>query len=85
MGWYHTGPRLRPNDIAMNEQMRRFCRDPVLVIVDARPRSELGLPVEAYMEVEEVQDDGTPAQKTMEHLPAEMGAEVMGDDAAVVF
>lgn len=34
-----------------------------------------GLPVSAYVCVEEVHDDGTPTTKTFEHLTSEMGAE----------
>jgi 26S proteasome regulatory subunit N8 len=35
----------------------------------------LGLPTEAYIEVQEVHDDGTPPIKTFEHVPSEIGAE----------
>jgi len=74
IGWYHTGPKLHPNDIRINELIRRFNPNSVLVIIDARPR-ELGLPTEAYIAVEEVHDDGTPTSKTFEHIPSEIGAE----------
>lgn len=74
VGWYHTGPKLHPNDILINEMIRRYCPNSVLVIIDAKPK-ELGLPTDAYYEVEEIHDDGTPTSKTFEHLPSEMGAE----------
>ncbi|XP_071957493.1 26S proteasome non-ATPase regulatory subunit 7-like [Antedon mediterranea] len=74
VGWYHTGPKLHQNDIAINEVIRKYCPNSVLVIIDARPK-DIGLPTEAYFSVEEVHDDGTPTNKTFEHLPSEIGAE----------
>lgn len=74
VGWYHTGPKLHVNDIAINELVRKYCNNSVLVIIDAKPRA-LGLPTEAYIAVEEVHDDGTPASKTFNHVPSEIGAE----------
>nr|CAG4651958.1 EOG090X08WI [Triops cancriformis] len=74
VGWYHTGPKLHPNDVAINELIRRYCPNSVLVVIDAEPR-DMGLPTEAYRAVEEVHDDGTPTSKTFEHLPSEIGAE----------
>ncbi|XP_032816139.1 26S proteasome non-ATPase regulatory subunit 7 [Petromyzon marinus] len=74
VGWYHTGPKLHKNDIAINELMKRYCSNSVLVIIDAKPK-DLGLPTEAYIAVEEVHDDGTPTSKTFEHVPSEIGAE----------
>ena len=50
------------NDIAINEQLKRFTQNPVLVIIQAVPQG-LGLPTEAYIEVQEVHDDGTPADQ----------------------
>ncbi|CAI4226676.1 unnamed protein product [Auanema sp. JU1783] len=74
VGWYHTGPKLHKNDIAINEQLKRFTPNPVLVIIEAEPK-DIGLPTEAYLEVQEVHDDGTPPIKTFEHVPSEIGAE----------
>ncbi|KAJ8954416.1 hypothetical protein NQ318_011090, partial [Aromia moschata] len=74
VGWYHTGPKLHQNDIAINELIRRYCPNSVLVIIDAKPK-DLGLPTEAYQAVEEVHDDGSPTSKTFEHVPSEIGAE----------
>lgn len=74
VGWYHTGPKLHQNDVAINELIRRYCANSVLVIIDAKPK-DLGLPTEAYQAVEEVHDDGSPTSKTFEHIPSEIGAE----------
>jgi len=74
VGWYHTGPKLHPNDVEINELIRRYCHSAVLVIIDAKPR-QLGLPTEAYRAVEEVHEDGTPTTRSFEHIPSEIGAE----------
>jgi len=58
----------------VNELIRRYCQNSVLVIIDAKPK-DLGLPTEAYIAVEEVHEDGTPTSKTFEHVPSEIGAE----------
>ncbi len=53
VGWYHTGPKLHRNDILINDLVRKYNPNAVLVIVDAEPRN-IGLPTEAYISVEEV-------------------------------
>ncbi len=55
VGWYHTGPKLHRNDISINELIREYQPDSVLVIIDAKPK-DLGLPTEAYIAVEEIHD-----------------------------
>lgn len=74
VGWYHTGPKLHQNDVAINELLRKYCPNSVLVVIDAKPK-DLGLPTEAYIAVEEVHDDGTPTTKTFDHVSSEIGAE----------
>lgn len=74
VGWYHSGPKLHQNDIAINDLVRRYCSNSVLVIIDTEA-SNVGLPTEAYYSVEEVHDDGTPTSKTFEHVASEIGAE----------
>lgn len=39
VGWYHTGPKLHKNDIAINELMKRYCPNSVLVIIDVKPKT----------------------------------------------
>lgn len=55
VGWYHTGPKLRQSDLAINEVIKRFTPNPILVIVDVAPK-ELGLPTEGYYAVDEIHD-----------------------------
>ena len=74
VGWYHTGPKLHQNDILINDLIRKYCPNSVLVIIDPKP-TRVGLPTEAYKVVEEIHDDGTPTSKTFEHVPSEIGAE----------
>ncbi|KAI3381540.1 hypothetical protein SNEBB_008703 [Seison nebaliae] len=74
VGWYHTGPKLRSNDLQINELLLQYVKHPVLVIIDAKPK-DVGLPTESYIAVEEIHDDGTMINKTFEHLPSEIGAE----------
>ncbi|KAL3088340.1 hypothetical protein niasHT_023900 [Heterodera trifolii] len=76
VGWYHSGPRLCKNDILINEVIKRFTPNPVLVIIQAsQGRQDLALPTDAYVEVQEVHNDGSPPVKTFEHVPSEIGAE----------
>ena len=37
VGWYHTGPKLHQNDILINDLVRRYCQQSVLVIIDPKP------------------------------------------------
>lgn len=39
----------------INEQLKRFTPNPLLVVIQAEPK-DLGLPTEAYIEVQEVHD-----------------------------
>lgn len=76
VGWYHTGPKLHPSDIAINDLVKEYSGpNSVLVIIDAKLNQETGLPTKAYYAVEEVHDDGTPTSKTFEHVASEIGAE----------
>ena len=74
VGWYHTGPKLHQSDIAINDLIRKYCANSVLVIIDAKPK-DMCLPTEAYYSIEEVHDDGSPTSKTFEHVLSEIGAE----------
>jgi len=73
VGWYSTGPRIKPADLEIHELFRTFCKDPVYVVIDVKPR-EMGIPTEAYVALQEEKDDGTAAIYTFHHLPSEIGA-----------
>lgn len=78
IGWYHTGPKLRSSDLEINKVISRYCTQPVLLVIDLKRASgngNTGLPVDAYVAVEEIHDDGTAATFTFNHIPAEIAAE----------
>jgi 26S proteasome regulatory subunit N8 len=57
VGWYHTGPKLRPNDLAINDLVTQYVTKqpahPVLCVVNVQPQ-EVELPTEAYVAVDQV-------------------------------
>jgi len=74
IGWYSTGPKIRPNDLEINELFRQYTPNPAYVIIDVRPK-DLGLPTEAYIALEEVNEkDGKKPEMTFQHVPSEIGA-----------
>ena len=74
IGWYHTGPKLRASDLEINELLKRYHPNPLLVIIDVQPK-EVGVPTDAYFAVEEIKDDGTTTTKTFVHTPSVIEAE----------
>jgi 26S proteasome regulatory subunit N8 len=72
VGWYSTGPKIRTGDLDANDLIRTYCANPIFVIIDVKPK-DLGLPTEAYISVEEPQEDGA-VTRTFEHLPSEINA-----------
>lgn len=56
VGWYSTGPKVRASDLEINELMRKYTPNPVLVIIDPTDTATLGLPTKAYISVEEVSE-----------------------------
>merc|ERR1719440_992846 len=71
-GWYSTGPKIRPGDLQIDQLVRRYCKNPVMVIIDVKPK-ELGIPTEAYFAVEEILE-GQQLQWTFKHMPSDIGA-----------
>jgi len=74
VGWYHSGPKLRGCDLNINALFQRFTPAPVLIIVDVQPAT-VGLPIDAYFAIEEIQKDGTATTKTFVHVPSGVEAE----------
>lgn len=74
IGWYHTGPRLRESDMNIHSLISEYCegKTPTLVICEVKPK-DVGLPVHAYMAVDEVREDER-SQKVFMNLPTEVGA-----------
>ena len=88
VGWYSSGPKIRPHDIEINEVFRRYCEKPVFVIIDVQEKKEsLGIPAESYVMKEEIDQDGQliktffKLNTTIEaSLPEEIGVEFMLKD-----
>ena len=88
VGWYSSGPKIRPHDIEINEVFRKYCDNPVFVIIDVQEKKEvLGIPAEAYIMKEEVDQDGQliktffKLNTTIEaSLPEEIGIEFLLKD-----
>eukprot|EP00457_Paulinella_chromatophora_P002899 gb/GEZN01002904.1/.p1 GENE.gb/GEZN01002904.1/~~gb/GEZN01002904.1/.p1 ORF type:complete len:379 (+),score=98.82 gb/GEZN01002904.1/:80-1138(+) len=74
VGWYSTGPKIRPPDLEINELIRKYTADPVLVIIDVNPGDDLEIPTEAYRSVEASPEERSSSKRTFEHLPSEIGA-----------
>jgi len=73
MGFYSSGPKIKESDIKIDDLMRRFCPNPVFVLIDVRPDIE-GIPTTAYMSVEEVESEGKEIQRSFRHIPSSIGA-----------
>merc|ERR1712106_636463 len=58
VGWYHTGPRLKANDMAIHELIQKSMpagHDATLVVIDvSTTRQGSGLPTEAYVAIDTV-------------------------------
>eukprot|EP01104_Vermistella_antarctica_P018808 TRINITY_DN7114_c0_g1_i1.p1 TRINITY_DN7114_c0_g1~~TRINITY_DN7114_c0_g1_i1.p1 ORF type:complete len:379 (-),score=142.99 TRINITY_DN7114_c0_g1_i1:87-1055(-) len=74
VGWYHTGPKIRSNDLAVHEIFKRYNPNPTLVIIDVKPE-ELGIPTKAYVAVEEEKEKEKGASRmSFAHIPSSIGA-----------
>ena len=88
VGWYSSGPKIRPHDIEINEVFRKYCDKPVFVIIDVQEKKEsIGIPAESYIMKEEVDQDGQliktffKLNTTIEaSLPEQIGVEFMLKD-----
>merc|ERR1712151_879585 len=72
VGWYSTGPKIKPSDLSIHELYRRYCPEPVLVVMDVQPK-DLDLPMEAYYSVQEQTSDEV-FKRTFLHVPSSVGA-----------
>ncbi|CAK7903209.1 26S proteasome regulatory subunit Rpn8p [[Candida] anglica] len=74
LGWYHSGPRLRPSDLKINDVFKKYTSNPLLLIVDVQPR-DVGIPTDAYFAIDDIKNDGSSAEKTFVHVPSSIEAE----------
>lgn len=81
VGFYSTGPQIRPNDLRIHDIVKRFlpkttATPPVFCIIDIRPDRQ-SMPTTSYKVVEEVSTKGGQRQVKLSfaHVPTEMGAQ----------
>merc|ERR1712217_232697 len=72
VGWYSTGPKIKPSDLSIHELFRRYCPELVLVDMDVQPE-DLELPMEAYYSVQEQTSDEV-FKRTFLHVQSTVGA-----------
>jgi len=89
VGFYSTGPQIRPNDLRIHDIVQRYCKSSpnstittpsVFCIIDVRP-DRPDLPVTSYKVVEEVSTSTSSksngqrqVQRSFTHVPSLMGA-----------
>ena len=73
VGWYSTGPGVKAPDIQINETMRKYTSNPILVVIDVSSAESLELPAQAYYAKEDVNEEGSIV-KNFAHLPTILGA-----------
>ncbi|KAJ1607433.1 26S proteasome regulatory subunit [Cryptosporidium canis] len=73
IGWYSTGPSTKAADVEVNELFRRYCADPLYLIVDvaADDLGYLSSPINAYFSVD---DTNSILKKKFVHVPCTVGA-----------
>ena len=73
MGFYSTGPQVREADIDIDSLFRKYCANPVVVIIDVRAGIE-GMPTKAYGSTEEIEADGKAVRRKFLHIDSSVGA-----------
>lgn len=78
VGFYSTGPQIRPNDLRIYDIVTRFTKSsipPVFCIIDIRPDRQ-SIPTTAYQVTEEVGSSATNdnRQRQFAHVPSLIGA-----------
>jgi 26S proteasome regulatory subunit N8 len=75
IGWYHSGPKLRQNDLKINEVFKKLTPNPLLLIVDVNSTDKIDIPTNCYLAIEEIKEDGSNNEKTFIHYPSIIEAE----------
>jgi len=73
LGWYSTGPSIKPADLEIHQLYRKFAPEPVFVIVKVTEPKDTELPLEAYYCVDEKTAD-KQFKRTFVHLPVAVDA-----------
>jgi|EP00427_Karlodinium_veneficum_P018592 26S proteasome regulatory subunit N8 len=72
VGWYSTGPKIKPSDLSIHEIFRKYCPEPIFVVMDVQPK-DIELPMEAYYSVQENTSDEV-FKRTFLHVSSSIGA-----------
>lgn len=72
VGWYSTGPKIKPSDLSIHELFRRYTPEPILVVMDVQPK-DIELPMECYYSVQENTSDEV-FKRTFVHVNSTVGA-----------
>eukprot|EP00186_Timspurckia_oligopyrenoides_P002804 CAMPEP_0182445316 /NCGR_PEP_ID=MMETSP1172-20130603/3482_1 /TAXON_ID=708627 /ORGANISM="Timspurckia oligopyrenoides, Strain CCMP3278" /LENGTH=291 /DNA_ID=CAMNT_0024641065 /DNA_START=52 /DNA_END=927 /DNA_ORIENTATION=+ len=72
VGWYSSGSQIKAGDMQIHDLMKSYTTHPVMVYVDVKPK-DLGLPTDAYVCIEQTQEDSS-VTKMFAHLPSEINA-----------
>lgn len=81
IGWYSTGPKIKPQDLQVNELFRKYTPEPVLVILEVgagNTNDGKQLPMEAYYAVKEKTCD-TMFNRTFKSIPSSFGSDEAED------
>ncbi|CAD7950628.1 unnamed protein product [Amoebophrya sp. A25] len=73
VGWYSTGPKIKPADIQIHEIFRKYCKEPLFIIMEVQPK-ENELPMEAYYSVAEKTHDNS-FTRTFRTITSTFGAD----------
>lgn len=67
VGWYSTGPKIKPADLDIHEKIRDYCAQPVYSII--KIGADESIPVDSYCSVENTPEERTKSKRTFAHLP----------------
>jgi len=79
VGFYSSGPKIKENDIKIDELVRQYAvGHPVFVVIDVRPEND-AIPTTAYASVEEVEatvtiDEPKEIKRIFKHVSSAIGA-----------
>jgi len=65
VGWYHSGPKMRKNDLEISKAFSKYCDNPLLAIVDVGMKAS-DIPVQVFRLRQE---------KQLDHLSVQIGAD----------
>eukprot|EP01059_Diplonema_ambulator_P028065 TRINITY_DN46780_c0_g1_i1.p1 TRINITY_DN46780_c0_g1~~TRINITY_DN46780_c0_g1_i1.p1 ORF type:complete len:360 (+),score=154.30 TRINITY_DN46780_c0_g1_i1:28-1107(+) len=84
VGWYSTGPKLKPNDMEIHELIRKYTASPVYVIIRVEEESVAeSMPCTAYKAVEQIENETSGPQMTFIHLNTTLRCSAMEEIGVV--